>query len=90
MFSLSRLSSVELSVKLDVFLGRKGPPYQIRRGLFLFHHLFVTLFLLICNCVLVHFGGPFLMISFVFGIISSSIDSGLTFHRIGHGFWYHF
>ena len=33
-FSLGRLSSDELALNLDVFLGRKGPPYQTRRGFF--------------------------------------------------------
>ena len=47
-FSLGRLYSGELFLKLDVFLGHSGLPYQAWRGL-LFSIILGTLFLLICN-----------------------------------------
>ena len=40
--SLGRLSSDELSLNSDVFLGRRGPPGWIRRGLFFQSFVYVV------------------------------------------------
>ena len=55
-FSLGRLSSDELSLDLNVLLGRKGPPCQMRRRLF-FSIMYLVLCLLIFDIYGVPLGG---------------------------------
>ena len=49
MFSLGRLSSDELSLNLDVFLGHWGPPYQTRRSLSFCYRMLDLVLLLIVD-----------------------------------------
>ena len=72
-FSLGRLSSDELSFNLDVFLGRRGPPYQNERSLFLF--------IIVLMCVFIDFWwllvplwGPVLMSFYIFCITFSNTN----------------
>ena len=64
-FSLGRLSSDELSLDLNVLLGRKGPPCQMRRRLF-FSIMYLILCLLIFDILGVPLGGRCLMMSYFF------------------------